>query len=228
MSWNPTFRLIRYPAVFCVAVLLLVACGGDGEDTATGASETDQASTASTASPTADSEPPATESPTTESPTTEPPITEPPTTATPSTSPEADGDTTTTSTIGADPSPGSTEQGVVAVRLQDVDGYFIEGFEIGLRFETATKEVIAATLWSDFVLSTGDDGIDAYYDSVLEQSVPAGTITILATANVGMGPGPVIPDPNGALDCRLTVEVPADGRIDVEVGFDDGNCLREL
>ena len=48
---------------------------------------------------------------------------------------------------------------------------FIEGFEVGLRFEATDGEVIASTLWSDFVAASGDDTTDAYYDSVLTQEI---------------------------------------------------------
>lgn len=63
---------------------------------------------------------------------------------------------------------------------------FIEGFEIGLRFDTGGGEVIAATLWSDFVRSTGATDIDAYYQSALRQPVPAGTVLVQAEVNIGM------------------------------------------
>jgi hypothetical protein len=120
--------------------------------------------------------------------------------------------------------------GTVAVSLEPVDGMFTEGFEIGLRFETADGEVIDKTLWTDFIQSlpeTASGGIDVYYDSVLEQPVPAGDVIVLASVAIGMGPGPVAPDLDGDLDCRLPVTVPADGRVEVEVSFDSsaGDCL---
>lgn len=215
MNWNPTFRLIRYPVAFLVSVLLLVACGSDEGSSADPDPNSTETST-ETSAETSSTE-------TTAAPTTEAPTTTAPTTTTTSTDAES---STTTAAEAVDENPAG--QGIVTVRLQEIDGFFIEGFEIGLRFETAARDVIGATLWTDFVNSTGNTGIEAYYDSVLEQSVPAGTITVLATANVGTGPGPVIPDPNGPLDCRLTVEVPAGGQVDVEVGFDGENCLRQL
>lgn len=117
--------------------------------------------------------------------------------------------------------------GVIAVQLEELDGAFVEGFEVGLRFETLDGEVIGSTLWSDFVASMPDASLDAFYDSVLEQEVPAGTVVVLASANVGIGPPPEIPDLDGPLRCRLEVEVPQDGRVDVEVTFDDPDaCLR--
>ncbi len=116
--------------------------------------------------------------------------------------------------------------GVVAVSLEEVGGFFIEGFEIGLRFENATGEVIAATLWSDFVVSQGDTSLEDFYDSILEQVVPAGELVVLATANVGMGPPPEVPDLGGDLRCRLEVVVPENGRVNVEVSFvNHENCL---
>lgn len=116
--------------------------------------------------------------------------------------------------------------GTVAVELEEVGGVFIEGFEIGLRFEASDGTVIASTLWSDFVVSQGDQSIKAWYDSVLEQPVPAGPVVVWAQANVGSGPGPVVPDVEGSLPCRLDVEVPAGATVRVRVGFTDpASCL---
>lgn len=124
---------------------------------------------------------------------------------------------------------GESEPGTIAVHIEDVDGVFIEGFEVGLRFETPDGEVIASTLWSDFVQSLGVESIDAYYDSVLEQAVPAGTVVVLASANIGPGGPPEVPNLAGDLRCRLEVDVPASGRVDVEVTFsDEDDCLRRL
>lgn len=143
--------------------------------------------------------------------------------------------TSATDTTGTG-EPGSHEvttdesaPGTIAVRIEEVDGVFIEGFEVGLRFETPEGEVIASTLWTDFVQSLGVESIDAYYDSVLEQDVPAGVVVVLASANVGAGPPPEVPDLAGDLRCRLEVDVPESGRVDVEVTFGDPDvCLRQL
>lgn len=121
----------------------------------------------------------------------------------------------------------AAERGTINVRLETLDGVFIEGFEIGLRFERPDGEVIDSTLWTDFVNSQGEPDLDAYYTSVLEQDVPAGDVVVLATANVGTGPGPEIPDLDGELRCRLDVDVPADGSVDVVVTFfGDDDCLQ--
>jgi hypothetical protein len=119
--------------------------------------------------------------------------------------------------------------GVVAVHLEEVQGFFIEGFEVGLRFETSDGTPIAATLWSDFIVqSHPEPKLEDFYTSVFEQTVPAGPIVLLAEANVGIGPGPVIPDVDGELRCTLELDVPAGGRVDVEVTFSgDANCLRQ-
>ncbi|MEZ5231155.1 MAG: hypothetical protein R2749_00330 [Acidimicrobiales bacterium] len=158
------------------------------------------------------------------------------------------GDDTTTEASGAPDAPGSaggadpgsgttadpgsepgTATGTVTVRLEEVGGVFIEGFEVALRFEDGDGDTIASTHWTDFV--TGQDGEAAtdYYGSVLEQPVPAGTVTVRAETAVGIGPPPVKPDLDGDLRCSLELEVPAGGQVAVEVGFgDDGNCLRRL
>lgn len=130
---------------------------------------------------------------------------------------------TTSTTI---PLSGST--GTLAVHLQPVDGVFIEGFEAGLRFETSDGQVIYATLWTDFVESTGSTNLRDYYDTVLERAVPAGPVVVLATLNIGAGPGPVVPDINGDLRCRLELDVPDDGLAEVELAFDSqGDCLTQ-
>ena len=131
--------------------------------------------------------------------------------------------------VDGDPQQAEAAPGRIHVRLEQVEGVFVEGFEVGLRFETGAGEVIAATLWSDFVSSTGRTGIDAAYDSVLTQPVPSGTVQVSAEANIGIGPGPSIPDLSGELPCTLTVEVEPDQDVAVEVGFDGtGDCLRRV
>lgn len=118
------------------------------------------------------------------------------------------------------------EPATINVRLEEVDGIFSEGFEIGLRFETATGEVIDSTLWSDFVNAQEDPVPNAFYDSVLEQRVPAGEVLVLATANVGIGPPPEVPDLDGDLRCQLVVDVAADSSVDVVVTFSgESDCL---
>lgn len=163
----------------------------------------------------------------------------------PTTSTTADGDpppssTTTEDTPGTDPTQASTSStatdgeaasgapGTVTVQLEDVEGYLIEGFEIGLRFTSASGEVVAATLWSDHIADNGDGTLDAWYETDLVQAVPPGTALVEASVNVGMGPAPVTPDLTGPLRCRLPVEVPADGAVVIEVSFEQTGCLRLL
>lgn len=123
--------------------------------------------------------------------------------------------------------PAPTDDGTVSVRLTDVEGFFTEGFEIGLRFETPDGEVIDSVLWSDFVAGQGEPDIDAYYTSVLDQAVPAGEVVVLASVNVGIGPPPEVPDLDGEMRCRLTVDVPAAGTVEVVVTFSgDNDCLQ--
>lgn len=143
-----------------------------------------------------------------------------------------DGDTTTTAPPATGPpdtdppDPSDDAAGTIAVHIEEVEGFFIEGFEVGLRFETADGEVIASTLWGDFVAAEGDGSLESFYESVLEQPVPAGDVVVLATANVGAGPPPETPDIEGDLRCRLEVTVPEGDTVEVEVNFSGtDDCL---
>lgn len=135
----------------------------------------------------------------------------------------------TTSTSVVDTTAASAGTGTVTVRIESIDGYLIEGFEVGLRFETLKGAVIATALWTDFVQSLGQPGIDPYYTSVMSQQVPAGQIVVLASVNPGLGPPPVVPDVNGVLRCRLVVDVAGGGQADVEVLLSQNNsCLHAI
>lgn len=194
----------KLASVIAATCLFIAACGAS--TTSVGAPTTDEVAQPSTTDAPIDS--------------TNPAVSEPATTT-------LDPATTSTS-IPLSTIPLSGPTGTLAVHLQPVDGVFIEGFEAGLRFETADGQVIYATLWTDFVKSTGSTNLRDYYDSVLEQAVPAGTVVVLATVNIGAGPGPVTPDISGELRCRLEVDVPVDRLIEVELAFDrQGNCLTQ-
>lgn len=120
-----------------------------------------------------------------------------------------------------------TSPAEIRVQLEEVDGAFTEGFGVGLRFETGDGELIASTLWSDFVASTGRTDMDAYYDSVLSQSVSAGTIRVSAEVNIGAGPPPSTPDLGAELPCLLVVEVGPGAVVAEEASSNDTpNCLR--
>lgn len=109
--------------------------------------------------------------------------------------------------------------GTISLHLEDLGGaVMIEGFEIGLRF-TAGGEVVDALLWSDYVESLGTGTLESFYDSVLEQSVPAGTVTIEADVRQSIG-GPIEPpDLNGDFPCSLDVDVAEGETVEVEVAF---------
>lgn len=147
-----------------------------------------------------------------------------PTTAGSTSAPTTAPSSSTTAASSAETDP--TGEGLVAIQLEPVDGYFIEGFEIGLRIETAAGDPIVSTLWTSFVDSLpGEATIDAYYDSVLEQPVPAGEVVVLATANIGAGPPPAVPDLDGDFACRLPVSVEPGQVVVVEVRFTGPDCL---
>ncbi|MBA2280609.1 MAG: hypothetical protein H0W25_05140 [Acidimicrobiia bacterium] len=118
-------------------------------------------------------------------------------------------------------------QGTIRVHLEETEGIFVEGFEIGLRFEGADGTELKRVLWSDFVASTGDQSMEAFHDSVLEQVVPAGTVTVGADVRMSIG-GPIEPPDLDAesLPCETEVPVPAGGTVEVEVSFSgEADCV---
>jgi hypothetical protein len=72
-----------------------------------------------------------------------------------------------------------------------------------------------------------DTSADTYCSSVHEAAVPAGETVVLATVNIGMGPPPETPGLSGEMDYRLPIDVPEDGRVEIEVRFSGrDDCLR--
>lgn len=206
--------LLRFSTLILAVLMAAAACGGDDTETSGDSSTTDTTSTDSsrdevTSSTSTGGDPSTTE-------TVDDADVSSPTTATP---PASDSTTTTADDASA--------TGTVNVSLEPVEGFFIEGFEVGLRFETTTGEVIDATLWSDVVDAIANPSIDDYYGAVHAQPVPAGKVVVLATVSIGAGPPPIVPDLRGPMQCELTVDVPAGGEVDVEVAFDQQDCLTE-
>lgn len=140
---------------------------------------------------------------------------------------EAEGDDDAEGAADEDGAPDAGATGTLSVRLEEVEGVFIEGFEIGVRIETPDGEVIDSFLWTEEVADLAAADIDAFYTAVLERSVPAGDVVVLADVNIGMGPAPETPDLEGPLPCSITVDVPADGSAAVEIAFSDTDCLRK-
>lgn len=140
-----------------------------------------------------------------------------------STGTDAGGETDTETT---EPKDG---QGTISLRLEQIDGVMIEGFALGLRFTGSDGEVIEAIQWNDYVESLGTGDLEAFYDSVLEQPVPAGTVTIEANLVQSIG-GPIEPpDLEGDFPCSLDVEVPEGGTVEVEVAFStEPDCITQL
>lgn len=123
----------------------------------------------------------------------------------------------------------AADTATVRVRIEKTEGIFVEGFEVGLRFETADGDVIHSALWSDIVNATKSPDIDAYYTTVFTQSVPAAPITVSAEANVGIGPAPSVPDLDGPLPCSVELDLAPGADQLLEVSFDDAtNCLRPV
>jgi len=122
--------------------------------------------------------------------------------------------------------------GTITVQLEPTQGIFIEGFAVGLRFTDADGEEVKALTWDDFVAELDPaSNPNIYYEAVLEQEVPAGTVTVGTDVNIGIGPGPEPPDLEAdPMPCELEVEVPAGETVALEVSFDDAieDCLRIL
>lgn len=201
-------RPFSLPILLLAALALIAASCGSDDEVETGATpdgdttEPTQADTTTTDDTTAD---------TAETTTTD-------TTTSTTTTSDADGDD--------EPVDGA---GKLVIGLEEVEGVFIEGFEAGIRIEEPDGTVVASWLWTDVVEQFGDGSARAYYETVLEESVAAGTLVVLATVNVGIGPPPEIPDLTGEMDCRLKVDVPTDGQAVVEINFSGtSDCLRQV
>jgi len=144
----------------------------------------------------------------------------------PTEEPDTEGDAPT-----EQPDSGETAggEGTLVIALEEVQGFFIEGFEVGLRVEQGDGTVVSSWRWNDVVEQFGDGTASAFYETILEEPVPAGTLIVLATVNVGIGPPPAVPDLDGEMDCRIKVEVPQGGQAEVEVNFSGTpDCLRQI
>lgn len=141
----------------------------------------------------------------------------------------AGGGPSTTGESAPDSDTAPIAGGVLQVRLEEVQGIFTEGFEVGLRFEDSDGNTLGTVQWTDWVAGSNPESPEAYYTSVYEQPVPAGTVVVMASSNIGIGPAPEKPDVNGDLRCGLEVEVPAGGTSLVEVSFDGtADCLSQV
>ncbi len=110
----------------------------------------------------------------------------------------------------------------------EVDGAEISVIGSGgrLRLETEAGTVLGQFLWSDAINAL--PGSPSPYDAVVSNDVPPGLVVVLATVTIGNGAGHVDrPDVTGPLACRLVVDVPPGGTVDVEIAYDGGpDCLR--
>jgi hypothetical protein len=104
-----------------------------------------------------------------------------------------------------DPAGGGTGEGTLAVDLEPVDGVFVEGFDVTLRFFGADDEMIAERDWSD--VAAGGTDPQSYYTYVHQEQVPAGSVRLVSYMRIS--PGGAIPPPQEP-GCETTVDV-ADG-----------------
>jgi len=112
-----------------------------------------------------------------------------------------DDDTDPDEDPGADPARGGT----VAVDLEPIDGFVIEGFDVTLRFYGPDGDTVAQREWTDAVTATeATDDIDAFYSYVLHEPVPSGRVRVVSFLR--LSPGDAIPPPEGP-GCETTVDV---------------------
>jgi hypothetical protein len=137
------------------------------------------------------------------------------------------GGTTQGSEEELDPAADDAAGAVVRVGIEPVEGFFVEGFEVALRFEGADGTVLASRYWSDWVQESGGEEIDGYYSSELDQPVPVGTVTVHGQATIGPGGPPERPALGGNLPCVLELDLEAGDVATVQVVFEsEDDCLR--
>jgi hypothetical protein len=130
---------------------------------------------------------------------------------------------------GNGPDPGQGEQvepeATLAVDMEPIEFVFIEGFDVTMRFYGPDGDLVAEREWSDAVAAGGpSDDLDDYYDFVLRQVVPAGTVRLVTWVRLSEG-GPIGP-PAGP-GCETVLDVAADdtARVTLLFGPDgDGAC----
>lgn len=119
--------------------------------------------------------------------------------------------------IGCEPlvvTGAATDEGVLAVDLEPVDGMPIEGFALSLRYLDAEGDEVGQVEWSETI--PPDSTIEWYYRHVHEQRVPAGAVTLRSWMRVSAG-GPL--PPASGPGCTTPVTVGRDDRARVTVLF---------
>lgn len=117
--------------------------------------------------------------------------------------------------------------GAIEVSVEPVEGEFIEGFQVGLRFEDGDGTVLDAAYWTDMVRSSAGDGASSY-TTIVREKVPVGTVVVRAQVTLGPGGPPVDPDLEGDLPCEARSEVTEGETVRVQIRFGAGNCLALL
>jgi hypothetical protein len=123
--------------------------------------------------------------------------------------------------IAVDRAEAGPGDAVIAIRMEPTNGgVFIEGFDVDLQFIDANGNEIASRNWADYVRSLPriDDDLEIYYDSVLEEPVPAGVVTVRSVMELGMESAQPM--------CETPVVLAAGERAEIELLFRtvDGRC----
>jgi hypothetical protein len=89
----------------------------------------------------------------------------------------------------ADALPVSTvANGTVLLRLEKLEGFLIEGFQLQVRLEAPPGHPLISSTWDDLIhdQTPQPTGTESYYTSVIRTSVPAGAFVFTTVMHPGM------------------------------------------
>ncbi|HSU34407.1 MAG TPA: hypothetical protein VLJ88_01985 [Propionibacteriaceae bacterium] len=87
-------------------------------------------------------------------------------------------------------SPAATKaDGTVLLRLEKIEGFFTEGFDLQVRLEAPSGHPVLSSSWADLVRGQKSKPAGlAFYSSVIRTSVPAGAFEVSTVMDLGMEP----------------------------------------
>jgi hypothetical protein len=79
--------------------------------------------------------------------------------------------------------------GTVLLRLEKVEGFFTEGFDLQVRLEAPSGHPVISSSWADLVRGQKPKSAKLdFYGSVIRTSVPAGAFMVSTVMDLGMEP----------------------------------------
>jgi len=86
------------------------------------------------------------------------------------------------------PSATATASGTVLLRLEKIDGFLIEGFQLDVRLEAPSGHPVISSTWDDLVHELHPKPTKSeFYGSVIRTTVPAGSFVFTTVMHPGMG-----------------------------------------